>query len=284
MTADLITEPGIYPHITAEEYHADPVAGGSLSSSAARALLPPSCPAKYRYATDHGTAPRRHYDLGHAAHRLVLGHGAEIEVIDAADWRTQAAKTAAIVARADGRTPLLAHEYAIVVAMAEALQAHPVARWLFDPARGVPEQTLVWRDPATEVWCRARLDWLPNPAAGRLIIPDYKTCASADTEALRRTMAQFGYHQQAAWYLEACRAVLGAGPDAAFIFVAQEKTAPYTVTVFEPDSTALRIADARNARARQLYRHCTATGEWPGYTENVALLALPRWAEIEEGE
>lgn len=38
-----ITEPGVYD-LPAEVYHADPVEGGSLSSTGARKLLPPSCP------------------------------------------------------------------------------------------------------------------------------------------------------------------------------------------------------------------------------------------------
>ena len=31
-------------------------------------------------------------------------------------------------------------------------------------------------------------------------------------------------------------------------------------------------------RARALYAHCTATGEWPGYPPEVALVSLPPYA------
>jgi hypothetical protein len=91
--------------------------------------------------------------------------------------------------------------------MAAALREHPVARALFDPDRGRPEQTLIWRDKRTGVMRRARLDWLPDPGAGRLIIPDYKTCASAEPAALARAVAAYGYHQQDDWYRAGARAL-----------------------------------------------------------------------------
>lgn len=278
----MITEPGVYPDIDDAAYHADPVAGGSLSSTGARALLPPSCPARFRHDQDHGRATAGHYDFGHAAHRLVLGVGQPIEVIYAADWRTKAAKEARDAAHAAGDTPMLEAHHDVVQAMAAALRAHPAAA-LLHPDTGAAEQTLVWRDADTDVMCRARLDWLPNPTgSGRTIIPDYKTCASAELEALSRSMHQFGYHQQAAWYLDGVNA-LGLGRDPAFVFIAQEKTAPYIVTVFEPDHVALRIGQHRNHQARLIYRDCTATGRWPAYWDDIALLPLPAWAEIREG-
>lgn len=281
--AATITEPGIY-EMDAETYHADPVIGGSLSSTGARRLLPPSCPALYRHERDHGTAPKRHYDLGHAAHKLVLGAGPHLEVIDADNYKTKAAQAQRDEAHACGDVPLLRHEYDQVQAMAAALRANRLAAALFDPDRGTPEVSLIWHDDPTGVMRRARLDWRPYESRRRLIVPDYKTCASAEPEAFAKAAYQHGYHQQARWYLDAAQALGLAGPDAAFVFVAQEKNPPYLVTVIELDDTALRIGDIRNRRALNLYAECTASGHWPAYHEGVALVALPRWAEIEEGE
>jgi hypothetical protein len=279
-----ITEPGVY-QLTDEEYHADPVAGGSLSSSGARRLLAPSCPAKFRYEQLHGRAPKRVWDLGHAAHKLVLGAGPDLAVIDAENYRTKAAQDAAKEARAAGAVPLLTDEHDQVQAMAAALRAHPLASVLLDPARGGwPEQSLIWRDGPTGIMCRARFDWLPPQGAGRMIVPDYKTCVSADLDALSKAVNQHGYHCQASWYLDGAQALGLAGPDAAFVFICQEKTAPYLITPVELDSTALRIAQIKNRRALQLYAHCTETGNWPAYHEGVAYLSLPRWAEYEYGD
>lgn len=285
MTDLPITAPGVYD-LPVDVYHRDPVAGGSLSSSGARAMLPPSCPARYRWELDNpGTGSTRAFDVGTAAHRLVLGAGEPIHVVDAPNWRTAAARAEADDARAAGHVPLLAHEYTVVEQMATALRNHPVAAALLDPARGgAAEQTLVWQDERTGVWCRALVDWLPaaDPAR-RYYVPDYKTANAADLESLRRAMATYRYHQQAAWYVEGVRAV-GVHPAPEFVFVVQEKAPPYLVTIYYPDAVAMRGADALNHVGRTVWQHCNATGEWPGYAADIVELSLPVWAEREFGD
>ncbi|SES04376.1 PD-(D/E)XK nuclease-like domain-containing protein [Streptomyces qinglanensis] len=279
-----ITEPGIYPDLPMDAYHADPVPGGSLSSTGARRLLPPGCPALYHHERQHGRQPRNTFDYGTAAHRLVLGDGPTIHVVEADNWRTTAAREDREDARAMGRVPLLRHEYEQVTAMADALRAHPVASVLFDPIRGgAPEQALFWRDPPTGVMRRALLDWLPQSGPGRMVVPDYKTAASAEPEAIRRTVDTYGYHQQAAWNSAGVKA-LGLAEDVAFVFVVQEKTPPYLVTVVQLDAMAMRIGAARNRRALQIYAECTATGRWPGYTDAIEHLSLPPYAENRDSE
>ncbi len=275
-----ITEPGVYD-LPIEEYHRDPVAGGSLSCSGSRRLIPPSCPAKFRWHADHpGEDHAPHFDVGSAAHKLVLGEGAEIVVIDAADWRTKAAKEQRDAAYAAGQTPLLAADYEVVEAMAEALRAHPIAGRMFIPGKGKPEQTLIWRDERTGIMRRALLDWLPN--AGR-VFPDYKTALSAWPEDFRNPADRYGYAQQAAWYLDGVKALGLAGDDAAFVFVVQEKEAPYLVSVIELDQLSLRIGAQRNRQALSIFQWCTETGEWPGYGDDVSLVSLPNWTLATEG-
>ncbi|RAJ70208.1 PDDEXK-like uncharacterized protein DUF3799 [Streptomyces sp. Amel2xB2] len=281
----VVTEPGVY-QMTADEYHADPVPGGSLSSTGARKLLPPSCPALFRYEQDHGRAPKKTFDLGHAAHKLVLGDGPDIEVVEGARWDTTVAKSQVAEIRARGGIPLKQHEYEQVQAMADALRQHPVASALFDPARGgKPEQALFWRDPQTGVMCRALLDWLPPHIDGRrLIIPDYKTTNDASPEAVQKSVASYGYNQQDAWYRMGVEALGLGGRDTVFVFVFQEKTAPYLVTVVELDAVARRIGAAKNRVALHTYRECVETGRWPGYRDDIALLPLPAWAEKRDEE
>jgi hypothetical protein len=275
-----ITEPGIY-QMTNEEYHAD---RGSLSSSGARKLLPPSCPAAFRYAQDNPQETTKAFDLGNAAHRLVLGEGPDLVRIDADKWTTNAVKAEVAAVRDEGGIPLKPAEYEQVHSMADALRRHPVASVLFDPARGRAEQSLFWRDQRTGVMRRARLDWLPDARSGRLIIPDYKTCRSAEPAALARAVDEFGYHQQDDWYRSGAQALGLADDTAAFVFVCQEKTAPYLVTVVEMDATARRIGAARNRRALEIFAECTASGRWPGYSDEIAYLSLPPWAEIRDTE
>lgn len=269
---------GVYDGMPEDMYHADPVPGGSLSSTGARRLLPPSCPAKFRYETDNPPPPKDTFELGSAAHKLALGAGAEIAVIEAADWRTRAAREERDAARAAGRIPLLAAEHEQVKAMAAALLAHPLARALFNPGRGKPEQSLFWQDRPTGVWRRARLDWLPDTGAReRLIATDYKTCAAADLASISKSVANYGYAQQADWYLDGVRA-LGLDADPAFVFLFQEKEPPYLVTVIQLDADALRIGRDLNRQAIDLYAACSERGEWPGYSESVEVVSLPAWA------
>jgi hypothetical protein len=255
------------------EYHAHP----ALSCSGARKLLPPSCPALFRWEQDHPRESTKAFDAGHAAHQLVLGTGPEIVVIEHDDWRTKDAKERRDAAYAAGQVPLLTKEYEPIKAMAAALRAHPVASKLLDPGRGRPEQSLFWTDRKSGVPLRARLDFLPHVVSGRrLLLADYKTALSADPVEFKRSAANYGYHQQDSWYSDAARA-LGLDPDPAFLFVVQMKSPPYLVTVVELDEQAKRIGRQLNRHAINTFQQCTAQGRWPGFSDEVELVSLPAW-------
>lgn len=274
----VVEEPGVYD-MPADVYLADPVPGGSLSASGARKLLPPSCPALFDYERRNRPIPTAEFSFGHAAHRLVLGVGPDIVVVDADSWRTKGAQEARDAAEAEGKTPLLPRDYEVVMAMLVALHAHPVARALFDDRTGRPEQSLFWRDPETGIMCRARLDWLRHTDTDRrLIVPDFKTAVSAAPERFERALHDYGYNRQAAWYLDGVKA-LGLADNPAFVFVVQEKTPPYLVSTFEPDALSLEAGRHYNRQARLVYAECQASGRWPGYSDEVELISLPPWAQ-----
>jgi hypothetical protein len=275
-----ITEPGVYD-LTDAEYHADPIAGGSLSSTGGRRLLAPSCPAKFRWLADHPEEYEPVLNLGSAAHKLVLGAGRDLVVIDADNYRTNAARDARADAHALGLIPLLSHEHDQVVAMADALRAHPIAGRLYTAGAGRPEQTLVWRDRRTGIWRRARVDWLPDDVSGaRMLLADYKTCASAEPDALEKAIHAHGYHMQGDWHLDGVYE-LGLARHAAFLLVCQEKTPPYVVTVMQLHPDTLLAGQVLNDHAIDVYRRCVATGRWPGYSDKVVIGRIPAWAEIQ---
>lgn len=258
-----------------EDYHADP---SSLSVSGAKKLLPPYCPARYKWERDNPVR-KDVFDLGAAAHKMVLGdEAARLVVVEADDWRSKAARDQRDEARATGATPVLTADYARVVAMAEAIRAHPIASLLLNPDHGKPEQSVFWTDEETGVTRRARFDWLPEPRAGQLIVPDYKTAASANPEAFARAAASFGYHMQDAWYLDAI-AALNLHDDPAFVFIVQEKEPPYLVTVVELDAAARQIGRNLNRRALGIYADCARTDTWPGYTTEIVPVSLPYYYE-----
>lgn len=282
MTAviEAVAEPGIYD-LTDEQYHGQ---RGSLSSTGARKLLPPSCPALFRWEQDHPAAPKKTFDIGHAAHKLALGVGPQIVEIPASILAsngavsTTEAKQFVTDVRADGNVPLTPGDYQTVQAMAAALQAHPIAAALFDPENGTAETSLFARDERTGVMLRSRLDWQPHAKDGRLIIPDYKTTVNASTDEVMKSVMKWGYHQQGPFYCDVAQA-LGLGDDPVFLLVAQEKTAPYLVNVVQLDVVAMRIGRLLNRQAIDLYAECDRTGVWPGYSDQVELGSLPGWYE-----
>lgn len=267
----VITEPGAY-ELDEHIYHADPVPSGSLSSTGARHILAPSCPALYRYETDNPRPPKREFDLGHVVHTMVLGTGAEIEVIDADNYQTKKAQQQRDAAYDRGAVPVLPAEFDAAQAMAAAVRRHPRYEELFDPF-GAAEQSMFWIDEDTGVWCRGRTDWLA------IDITDLKTTTDVSDDHLRKEIHNHGYHQQADFYLRGARALDLVDVDAAYLLVFVSKTAPYLVRAFELDETSLKIGHDRNQLALETYRDCKAANVWPGYDDDIELIGLPSWAE-----
>jgi hypothetical protein len=250
-------------------------ASWALSCSGCKLLLPPSCPAKFFYRQDHQIHSTA-FDIGHAAHKLVLGTGAEITEVKAKDWRTKAAQEAQEKAYADGKIPLLTKELEQVKAMAAAIESNPVAYALLDPYNGRAEQSLFWQDPRTGLWCRARVDWMYDQGDGRLIIVDYKTTSgSAHPEEIGAACGSFRYDMQDAWYSDGAAIVFGKPVD--FVFIFQEKTAPYLVTVVQLSADDRRGGRMLNNRAIDEYLACVKAGEWPGYSDQIEIAAIPPW-------
>ena len=138
--------PGVYD-LPAEVYHARP----ELSSTGIRKLLPPSCPALFDYEQRNGSPTRRVWEIGSAAHKLVLGVGPKLVLVDRPRWDTNEIKAELAEIRAAGDIPLKHAEYDQVHAMADALRAHPLAGALFRPGTGLAEQALIWQERGAEI-------------------------------------------------------------------------------------------------------------------------------------
>jgi len=274
-----MTAPGLYPEFDELAYHRDP----ALSASGAKRLLPPGCPALFKHDRDNGGRPnKRAFDVGHAAHAAVLGVGLELVVVDADNWMTKAAKETRDAAYAEGKCPILAKEKAAVDAMALEIRRHPIASKLLDPDHGRPEVSVFWEDKQRGIDRRSRFDWLPDTDGGQLIVPDYKTTASAEPRAFAKSIFNFGYDIQDAFYSDAVRAA-GIAEDVSLRFIAQETTAPYLITIHELDEIGLRLGRERVDRACALFAECAATDTWPGYSDDIELVSPPYWLTDEYG-
>ncbi|WP_100483114.1 PD-(D/E)XK nuclease-like domain-containing protein [Mycobacteroides abscessus] len=274
------TADGAYPDVPEEQYHAD---RASLSVSGAKLLLPPSCPAKFRWAMDNERKPKKEWDFGHVAHHLVLGKGAEFVVLDPAVHGLKADgsiaekpsatakwKAAVADARAGGLTPITLAAHSDAELMAAKVSEHPAARQVFRD--GQPEVALYYTDPETGVQLRGRFDWLePNGD-----IADYKTSTTANPAELIRKFWTLSYFMQAAWYRDLAVA-LEIAENPGFRFVVQEKEPPFVVTVVEYDDQAIAEGRRLNRQAVRLYADCLERGHWPGYSDDVVPISLPGW-------
>ena len=274
-----IDRPGIYS-LSSAQYHGDHIAPEpSISASLIRMLLEASPLHAWRAHPRLGACQEPEEtafsDCGRAAHALLLEGRDLIDVIDAKDWRTNAAKDARDDSRLAGRVPLLPDDAAAVYAMAEAARQQLADHEACDTfTAGKAEQTVLWREG--DVWCRALVDWLPDQP--RWPLQDYKTTGMSANPAAweRRLVAE--YDIQAAWYLRGVAAVRGARPSG-FRFVVQETAAPYLLSVLSPGPDVLALADRKIERALAIWRECRRTGRWPGYPTRVATVTLPGWVE-----
>lgn len=279
-----ITTPGLVFDMSDETYHADPIEGGSLSSSMAR-LLTEHVPAKAR-AIAEANRETSAMKLGTMAHRVNLGFQSPEDwspdglTVLTLDGRTKAGKEEKQAAIDAGLKPVTEAAYTTATAlyhdlkgMHDAMAAHDSGSRLL--TSGKSEVSAFWQDEETGVWCRARFDVLPDKRGGTaMVVPDYKTTIDASRRGFAKSVARYGYHQQADFYERAVRA-LGINKRPEMRFVAQETSAPYLVNVHRIDHEARETARVLNDRALRIYAHCKNSGEWPGYTHDPEPLALP---------
>ena len=285
--AGVITEPGIYD-MPAATYHADPCPEPSLSCSIAKVIVASSVAhARVQHPRlNPGAAleDESKFDIGTAAHALLLEGDAGVAVCDFPDWRTNAAKAARDAARLQGKTPLLAKVYADVVAMVAAARVQ-LAGHTDGGARmftgGEPERTLIWRDDEFGgIWCRARLDWL-RPLTERIAgfdVDDLKTTAgSANPEDWSRTLFQNHFDLQAAWYLRGLKALTGL--EGTFRFAVQETYAPFALSVVSLAPSAQTIAEKKVLYALDAWALALTRDRWIGYPARVCYARIPPWVE-----
>lgn len=253
-------KPGLVLDMSDEDYHADPVPGGSLSSTFAR-LLTDNVPAKAVELRKR--KPTAAMNLGKAAHAHALGAGPEL-IVWQYDGRTKDGKAE----RAE-LAPLLATEAAVAVTAAERDRIFGMSEVL----RATPEVAAILKASVAEVsgfwqeggiWLRARYDLLSKRAY------DYKTCQDASRRGFSKAMASYGYHQQAEFYQRGLAALYHVAAKEPVRFICQETQPPYLVQIHTPDEEALEVARQLNDRAIRIYAESAASGVWAGYEQVTA--------------
>ena len=176
----------------------------------------------------------------------------------------------------EGAVILSEDDRKVALTIGKSARAHPIARNIF--AVGTAEQSVFWTDKETGVLCKCRPDWLIDPNPNYAIL-DLKSAADASPEGFMRSAYNYGYHRAAAWYLDGVEAAAGDKPDA-FMFLAVEKQPPFAVAYYYADDDMIEVGRRENRAALRTYAECLASGKWPGYTDRLLPLGLPKWAHI----
>jgi exodeoxyribonuclease VIII len=246
-----------------EQYHADP----AISASHLKAVMQ----SPYHYWSRFLDPKRPTMEPTSAMRLGSLAHCAVLEPDELSKRystclprNTKAGKDQAAELAAAGIEAVTESDMALALNMADAVRQHPYAAALL--ADGKAEQSFWWDDKATGQRCKCRPDWYQGTT-----IVDLKTCQDASANSFARACATFGYHTQAAHYLN------GTFADR-FVFVAVEKTYPFCVGIYELDAAAMAAGAEQCRIGLQTISDCRAIAEWPGYTTTCDTIAMPKWA------
>jgi len=261
-------------NVSPDEYHALP----GFSSTVAKELIARS-PLHAKAMV--GKKPTKAMDRGSIIHRLVLGKGADYEVLEFKDYKTKAAQEARDSARARGFVPVLTEdhdEYVLTsIAIRYQLREHGIE------LNGCSELAIEWTEETEHgsVTCKGMLDhcWLETG-----IILDLKITENAAPSAVERTSENLGYAIQCAAYSRALAALV---PDltgrVGFGFAFCEPDPPYAINLSEPDGIFQEIGQQRWLRAVRTWAECKRFDRWPAYGTGVNPITAPAWALAREG-
>ncbi len=277
-------KPGIHLDIASADYFADPCESPSLTQSIASVLLDrsPRHAALRHPRLNPAWEPYEDtkFNIGNAAHKLLIGRGKELVIVEADDWRTKAAKEARDDAHAQGNVAILAHQHRTAQAMADSFIEQtseiPECRTAFMPPAGGHGEVVIIAD-YDGVTLRSMVDWMRDTTH----LDDLKTTGiSASPDRLPYAMADGGWDLQAA-IQERILDVLdpaNAGRRHHYFYL-QENDDPYEVTVCELPESVMTIGRAKLDKAIGIWRRCMESGRWPGYPRLVHAPVYPAHME-----
>jgi hypothetical protein len=258
------------------DYHAHPAVSKSHLDLIARSPL--HYWARYVDPARVAPEPTPQMRLGTALHTHVLELSRWDQEIAVApgdiNRRTKEGKEqwAAFEASAAGKTVITADDAETVMAMGRSIMRHPGAAMLLGLA-GKAETTHMWTDATYGIECKCRPDWLTDDGS---IMVDLKTTRDASPRGFMRSIADYRYHVQAAWYLNGVEQATGKRPDQ-FIFICVESTAPYAVAVYAADEVMTDRGYEQAMKDLGKLAVCRAADSWPSYSDQIETISLPSW-------
>lgn len=277
--SDKPTAPGLY-RMSADVYHADPCHEPSLSSSILRTLLDES-PKHAAFEHPRLTSAKQErdatkgQDAGSAIHKIVLGYGNQIHIVQADNWRTKAAQESRDEARASGLIPMLPHEHEAAKAAASEMTRALQDMLPCPIAECHREVVMVWQENG--MWRRGMVD-LVTPDL-RLFVDLKSTEGSVSADKCSRKVFDMGYHIQEAFYMRGADVLDhdGAGRRE-FVFLFGEQKAPHAV------SSPIIVSESGKTLARSqveagcaLWDSCLSRNYWPGFSNYAHHAEPPPW-------
>lgn len=258
--------------LPASEYRASP----GVSASGLFALAESPADYRERLANPRPSTPAQ--ALGTLVHLALLEPDRwedSVAIAPKVNRRTKAGKAqwAAWLERSAGKIVATQDDRDATCRIIEAVDRDPAARSLI-ATDGESELSIWWEVDGT--LCKARVDRLRHDG----FLVDVKTASDANPKRWRDEAHRYGYHRQAAHYLDGLRSVATLGETPAPIgwaWLVVQTSAPWHVVVVVPSEQWLDIGRADRDRLLDVYRACEASGEWPGHA-GVHHLDAPRWA------
>lgn len=284
MSAVTTVEAGIHPSVPMADYIRDPAPEPSVSKGVIGDLIELSEAHAYanhpRFGKTGDDSSTRS-DLGSACHAVLLGGEEKITYCDAtyvsgprkgeiaADWTSKGARAFQNEARELGLIPMLENDRDRLEAMLAIVKPR-----LEEFGPGDCESTLIWQEPSG-IWGRCRPDFL---AEDRKVVVDYKTATCADPLVwIKRVLMNSRYDLQGGWNLRGLDHLVGK-TDRDFIFLVQEITPPYCVSVIGLGPELLDLAKRKIEAGLFRWKKAIDSGEWPGYDTRTHWAEMPTWA------
>ncbi|HHE3631934.1 TPA: PD-(D/E)XK nuclease-like domain-containing protein [Pasteurella multocida] len=173
-------------------------------------------------------------------------------------------------AQAEDKEILTQDEFEQINAMRESVLAHYSASKLL--SQGKPETSIFWKDEIG-VECRCRPDFIHSTG----VIVDLKTTNDASPKGFAKSVAEYRYHVQDAYYSNGYKHAFGELPRG-FVFIAVEKKPPYAVGVYTLDDMAKLEGEMRFKENLETYKQALEQGVWNAFSKNIETLSLPNWA------
>lgn len=227
-------------------------------------------PAHYlAYIEGEKQAPTSAMNFGSLVHSVVFSQD-NYAVLPECDRRTKEGKLIydSFISDNEGKEIFASlKDYEQAVNIKNAVFAHPKAALLLE--QGTAETSFWGR--ISDMPAKCKVDFLNTKYN---VCVDLKTTTCSAPDEFSRSVYNYRYHVQAAFYMDLTKAER-------FIFIAVEKEAPFNVELYELDNDAIERGRQEYLADIETLKKCKESNIYHGYTTDnkIHIISLPGWAK-----